>query len=84
MLIVYFVIKNTNNNDTRIKINNNFFDNPERMRQMIDEKLTKDYISDGQKGVAQFACNNLLKDENGNMNYICSDLKPVEECYTSI
>jgi hypothetical protein len=40
---------------------------------MIDEKLTKDYISDGQKGVAQFACNNLLKDENGNMNYICSD-----------
>jgi len=64
---------NTNNNDTRIKINNNFFDNPERMKQMINEKLTKDYISEGQKGVAQFACNNLLKDENGNMNYICSD-----------
>jgi hypothetical protein len=65
---------NTNNNDNRIRINNNFFDNPERIKQMIDEKLTKDYISDGQKGVAQFACNNLLKDENGNMNYICSDL----------
>ena len=64
----------TNNNDNRIRVNNNFFDNPERMKQMIDEKLTKDYISDGQKGVAQFACNNLLKDENGNMNYICSDL----------
>jgi len=62
-----------NNNDNRIKINNNFFDNPERIKQMIDEKLTKDYISEGQKGVAQFACNNLLKDENGNMNYICSD-----------
>ena len=66
--------KITNNNDNRIRINNNFFDNPERIKQMIDEKLTKDYISDGQKGVAQFACNNLLKDENGNMNYICSDL----------
>ena len=64
---------NTNNNDNRIRINNNFFDNPEKIKQMIDEKLTKDYISDGQKGVAQFACNNLLKDENGNMNYICSD-----------
>ena len=63
----------TNNNDNRIRINNNFFDNPERIKQMIDEKLTKDYISDGQKGVAQFACKNLLKDENGNMNYICSD-----------
>ncbi len=65
--------KTTNNNDNRIKINNNFFDNPERIKQMINEKLNKDYISDGQKGVAQFACNNLLKDENGNMNYICSD-----------
>ena len=61
-------------NDNRIRINNNFFDNPERIKQMIDEKLTKDYISEGQKGVAQFACKNLLKDENGNMNYICSDL----------
>ena len=65
--------KITNNNDNRIRINNNFFDNPERIKQMIDEKLTKDYISDGQKGVAQFDCNNILKDENGNMNYICSD-----------
>ena len=66
--------KITNNNDNRIRINNNFFDNPEKIKQMIDEKLTKDYISEGQKGVAQFACKNLLKDENGNMNYICSDL----------
>ena len=65
--------KNTNN-DNRIRVNNNFFDNPERIKQMIDEKLTKDYISEGQKGVAQFACKNLLKDENGNMNYVCSDL----------
>ena len=64
----------TTNNDNRIRINNNFFDNPERIKQMIDEKLTKDYISEGQKGVAQFACKNLLKDENGNMNYVCSDL----------
>jgi hypothetical protein len=65
--------KTTMNNDNRIKINNNFFDNPERIKQMINEKLTKDYISDGQKGVAQFAYNNLLKDDDGNMNYICSD-----------
>ena len=59
-------------NNNKIKVNN-FFDNPERIKQMVDEKLTKDYISDGQKGVAQFAYNNLLKDEEGNMNYICSD-----------
>ena len=59
-------------NNNKIKVNN-FFDNPERIKQMVDEKLTKNYICDGQKGVAQFAYNNLLKDENGNMNYICSD-----------
>ena len=63
----------TTNNDNRIKINNNFFDNPERIKRMIDEKLNKDYICDGQKGVAQFTYDTLLKDENGNMNYICSD-----------
>ena len=65
-------ITNTNN-DNRIKINNNFFNDPEKMKQIVNEKLTKDYVTDGQKGIAQFACNNLLKDENGNMNYICSD-----------
>jgi hypothetical protein len=59
-------------NNNKIKVNN-FFDNPERIKQMVDEKLTKNYICDGQKGVAQFAYNNLLKDEEGNMNYICSD-----------
>jgi hypothetical protein len=65
--------KTSTSNNNKIKINNNFFDNPERIKQMIDEKLTKDYICDGQKGVAKFACNNLLKDENGNINYFCSD-----------
>jgi len=67
--------KNTNttttNNDNRI--NNNFFDDPERIKRMINEKLNEDYVCDGQKGVAQFAYDALLKDEDGNKNYICSD-----------
>jgi hypothetical protein len=63
----------TTNNTNKIKINNNFFDNPEKIKQMIEQKLNKEYISDGQKGVAQFAYDTLLKDEEGNMNYICSD-----------
>jgi hypothetical protein len=61
----------TNNNDNRI--NNNFFNDPERIKQMINEKLNEDYVCDGQKGVAQFAYDSLLKDEDGNKNYICSD-----------
>jgi hypothetical protein len=61
----------TTNNDNRI--NNNFFDDPERIKRMINEKLNEDYVCDGQKGVAQFAYDTLLKDEDGNKNYICSD-----------
>jgi hypothetical protein len=64
---------NTNNNDNKIKINNNFFNNPEKVKKMVEENLNKNYISDGQKGVAQFAFDILLKDEHGNKNYICSD-----------
>ena len=61
----------TTNNDNRI--NNNFFNDPEKIRQRINEKLNENYVTDGQKGIAQFACDNLLKDDEGNQNYICTD-----------
>jgi hypothetical protein len=61
----------TNNN--KIKVMNNFFDNPEKVKQLVDEKLTQDHICDGQKGVAQFATNFLLRDDEGNINYFCTD-----------
>jgi hypothetical protein len=61
----------TNNN--KIKVMNNFFDNPEKVKQLVDENLTQDHICDGQKGVAQFAVNFLLKDDEGNINYFCTD-----------
>jgi hypothetical protein len=64
---------NHNNNNNKIKVMNNFFDNPEKVKQLVDEKLTQDHICDGQKGVAQFAINFLLKDDEGNMNYFCTD-----------
>jgi hypothetical protein len=63
---------NTNNNN-KIRVMNNFFDNPEKIKQLVDEKLTQDHICDGQKGVAQFATNFLLRDEDGNINYFCTD-----------
>jgi hypothetical protein len=62
--------KTTNN---KIKVMNNFFDNPEKVKQLVDEKLTQDHICDGQKGVAQFAINFLLRDDEGNINYFCTD-----------
>jgi hypothetical protein len=63
----------TTNNNNKIKVMNNFFDNPEKVKQLVDEKLTQDHICDGQKGVAQFAINFLLKDDEGNINYFCTD-----------
>jgi hypothetical protein len=65
--------KTTNNNNNKIRIMNNFFDNPEKVKQLVDEKLTQDHICDGQKGVAQFAYDMLLKDDDGNINYFCTD-----------
>jgi hypothetical protein len=65
--------KTTNNNNNKIRVMNNFFDNPEKVKQLVNEKLTQDHICDGQKGVAQFAYDILLKDEDGNINYFCTD-----------
>jgi hypothetical protein len=63
--------KTTTNN--KIRVMNNFFDNPEKVKQLVDEKLTQNHICDGQKGVAQFAYDILLKDDEGNINYFCTD-----------
>jgi Rps23 Pro-64 3,4-dihydroxylase Tpa1-like proline 4-hydroxylase len=63
----------TNNNNNKIRVMNNFFDNPEKVKQLVDEKLTQNHICDGQKGVAQFAYDILLKDDDGNINYFCTD-----------
>jgi hypothetical protein len=55
-------------------LNNNFsFNDPEKIKLMIDSKLTKNHIVDGQKGVAQFAYDTILKDDDGNVNYFCTD-----------
>jgi hypothetical protein len=63
--------KNVTNN--KIKVVNTFFDNPERVKQMVSEKLTKNHIVDGQKGIAKFAYDNILKDDDGDINYFCTD-----------
>jgi hypothetical protein len=41
------------------------FNNIEKVKNIIDEKYTK--------GIAKFAVENILTDENGNLTYICTD-----------
>ena len=63
-----------NNTNANTNANTNFnFNDPEKVKLMIDSKLTKNHIVNGQKGVAQFACDTILKDDDGNMNYFCTD-----------
>ena len=50
------------------------FSNKDEIRDLIENKYNLDYIFSGQKGCAKFAFDNIIKDENGNLKYICSDV----------
>lgn len=45
----------------------------ERIKDIIDTEFNHNYISGGQKGVAEFAKEKLLLDDEGNPTYICTD-----------
>jgi len=71
------VMRSTTTNNTTInnKILNmtTFNFNDSDIKDLIDDKYSIDVISEGQKGVARFAYNYILKDENGNLTYLCTD-----------
>jgi len=62
------------NNNNKINVVNNIFNNPDKVKEIVETQLTKNHIVDGQKGIAHFAFNTLLKDNDGNTNYFCTDL----------
>ena len=65
----------------RIQTNNNqkvLITTPMDMSQLsvmkaIQSGFSEDYLVQGQKGVARFAYDNILKDEQGKLKYICTD-----------
>ena len=64
---------NTNNNNNTNIIGNLNLDDTERIKNVIETNFTADDILDGQKGLANFAVRNILKDEHGNLLYACTD-----------
>ena len=46
----------------------------EHITKMINEKFTKEHFYDGQAGVARFAVDNILKDKDGKLAYVCTDV----------
>ena len=63
---------NTNSNN---HVNNNQILNlsPEVVEPILREKLTFDIAKQGQKGLASFVLNNMLKGPNGELKYKCKD-----------
>jgi hypothetical protein len=49
------------------------FNNIDKLKNIIDEKYNDSYLFEGQKGIAKFAVEHILTDENGNLSYICTD-----------
>ena len=66
--------KITNTNNKILSIQSSLdFNNTEQVKKIIDEKYDKKYLFQGQKGVAQFAVDYILKDDNGQLKYVCTD-----------
>jgi len=64
--------QNTNNNQ-KILITSNMDLSQEKMKDMIENSFNANYMIQGQKGVARFAYDTMLKDEEGKLKYICTD-----------
>jgi hypothetical protein len=67
--------KNTNTTNNKImNITSNLnFNDIDYIKDLVENKYTIEHMLNGQKGIALFALENLLRDENGNLKYLCSD-----------
>ena len=64
----------TNNTNNNIVVANTLnLNDTERFKAIIEEKLTKNVVCNGQRGLAKFAVENLLKDSEGKLMYKCVD-----------
>lgn len=52
---------------------NPIIENIPKIKEKIEHNLNINHIIEGQKGIANFAVNNILKDDSGNITYICTD-----------
>jgi predicted RNase H-like nuclease (RuvC/YqgF family) len=63
----------TNNNTNNIVVSTLNLNDTERFKSIIHEKMTKNVVCNGQRGLAKFAVENLLKDSEGKLMYKCVD-----------
>jgi len=64
----------TTNNNTNIVVNHTLnLNDTQRFKTIIDEGLDKNVVCNGQKGLAKFVVENLLKGPDGKLMYKCVD-----------
>jgi hypothetical protein len=63
----------TTTNNTKILIATPLDLSKEGLVEMIQNGFSHEYLIMGQKGVAKFAYENILRDEQGRLKYICTD-----------
>ncbi len=49
------------------------FNDTTKIKELLNDDYNINYIIDGQKGIAKFVVDKLLKDEDGKLLYICTD-----------
>jgi hypothetical protein len=62
--------KTTNNLNITSSLDLN---NLEKIKNTIENKLNVNHVVDGQKGLAKFMVETILKDDDGNLLYVCTD-----------
>jgi hypothetical protein len=45
----------------------------ERLKELVEANFTNAHLLEGQKGVARFTVEHVIKDEDGKLRYICTD-----------
>jgi hypothetical protein len=66
--------KTTNNKTTnKVSILTPLDLSAERLKELVEANFTNSHLLEGQKGVARFTVEHVIKDENGKLQYICTD-----------
>ena len=63
----------TTNNNQKVLITTPMDLSQPVVQQAIQRGFSEEYLVQGQKGVARFAVDNILKDEQGKLKYVCTD-----------
>jgi len=67
------VVSNTTTNNNLNIMSSLDFNNLDKIKDAIENRLNVNHVVDGQKGLAKFMVDTILTDEDGNLLYVCTD-----------